>query len=45
MVAPNIATDNYTDIVVVTLSIVMDTVLADSGSHDPIFGISDGTAL
>ena len=43
LIAPNIliATDNL----VVTLTIAMDTVLADSSDHDPIFGISDGTSF
>jgi len=43
LIAPNIVTT--TDSVVVTLTIAMDTVLADSGDHDPIFGISDGTSF
>ena len=43
LIAPNILT--VTDSVVVTLTIAMDTVLADSGDHDPIFGISDGTSF
>ena len=41
LIAPNILTT--TDSVTVTLTIAMDTVLADSADHDPIFGISDGT--
>ena len=43
LIAPNILT--ATDSVVVTLTIAMDTVLADSGDHDPIFGVSDGTSF
>ena len=43
LIAPNILT--ATDSVVVTLTIAMDTVLADSADHDPIFGISDGTSF
>ena len=43
LIAPNILT--ATDSVVVTLTIAMDTALADSGDHDPIFGISDGTSF
>ena len=40
LMAPNIL--KSTDNVVVKLIIAMDTVLADSGDHDPVFGISDG---
>ena len=29
----------------VTLTIAMNTVLADSSDHDPVFGISDGTSF
>ena len=43
LIAPNILT--ATDSVVVTLTIAMDTVLADSADHDPTFGISDGTSF
>ena len=43
LIAPNILT--ATDNVVVTLTVAMDTVLADSGDHDPSFGISDGTSF
>jgi len=43
LIAPNILTT--TDSVTVTLTIAMDTVLADSTDHDPIFGISDGTTF
>ena len=43
LIAPNILT--ATDSVVVTLTIAMDTVLAESIDHDPIFGISDGTSF
>ena len=43
LIAPNILT--ATDSVVVTLTIVMDTALADSYDHDPVFGISDETSF
>ena len=43
LIAPNILTT--TDNAVVTLTIAMDTALADSGDHDPIFGISDGMSF
>ena len=43
LIAPNILT--ATDSVVVTLTIAMDTVLADNSDHDPIFGISDETSF
>ena len=43
LIAPDILTT--TDSVVVKLTIAMDTVLADSSDHDPIFGISDGTSF
>ena len=43
LIAPNIL--RATDSVAITLTIAMDTVLADSGDHDPIFGISDGTSF
>ena len=43
LIAPN--TLKTTDDVVVTLTIAMDTALADSNDHDPIFGISDGTSF
>ena len=43
LIAPNILT--ATDSVVVTLTAAMDTVLADSGDHDPVFGVSDGTSF
>ena len=43
LIAPNILT--ATDSVVVTLTIAMDTVLADSYDHDPMFGVSDGTSF
>ena len=43
LIAPNILT--ATDSVVVTLTIAMDTVLADSHDHDPVFGISDGISF
>ena len=40
LIAPNVLT--ATDNVEVTLTIAMDTILAN-GDHDPIFGLSDGT--
>ena len=43
LIAPNTLTT--IDDVVVTLTIAMDTVLADSNDHDPTFGISDGTSF
>ena len=43
LIAPNVLTT--TDSVVVTLTVAMDTVLADSSDHDPTFGISDGTSF
>ena len=43
LIAPNILT--ATDSIVVTLTIAMDTALANSADHDPIFGISDGTSF
>ena len=43
LIAPNILT--ATDSVVVTLTAAMDTVLADSGDHNPIFGVGDGTSF
>ena len=43
LIAPNILT--ATDSVVVTLTIAMDTVLADSSDHDLSFGISDRTSF
>ena len=43
LIAPNILT--VTDSVAVKLTIAMDTVLADSRDHDPIFGISDGISF
>ena len=42
LIAPNILT--ATDSVVVTLTIAMDTILAN-GDHDPIFGLSDGNSF
>ena len=42
LIAPNVLTD--TDSVAVTLTIAMDTALAN-GDHDPIFGLSDGTSF
>ena len=43
LIAPNVLT--ATDSVIVTLTVSMDTVLADSGDHDPIYGLSDGTSF
>ena len=43
LIAPNIL--STTDSVVVTLTVAMDTVLADSSDHDPTFGISDGPSF
>ena len=43
LIAPNILT--ATDSVAVKLTIAMDTVLAKSIDHDPVFGISDGTTF
>ena len=43
LIAPNILT--ATDSVAVKLTIAMDTVLAKSSDHDPVFGISDGTSF
>ena len=43
LIAPNILT--ATDSVAVTLTIAMDTVLAKSIDHDPVFGISDRTTF
>ena len=43
LIAPSILIP--TDSVAVTLTVAMDTVLADSNDHDPVFGISDGTSF
>ena len=43
LVAPNILTS--TDCISITLTIAMDTALADSKDHDPIFGIADGKSM
>ena len=43
LVAPNVLTS--TQSISVTLTIAMDTALADSGDHDPSFGISDGKSF
>ena len=43
LIAPNTLTT--TDDVVVTLTIAMDTALADSNDHDPTFGISNGISF
>ena len=34
-----------TDCISVTLTIAMDTALADGGDHDPSFGITDGKSF
>ena len=43
LITPNILT--ATDIVAVTLTVAMDTALADKSDHDPRIGISDGTSF
>ena len=43
LIAPNILT--VTSNVVVTMTVAMGTVLADSSDHDPVFGISDETSF
>ena len=43
LIAPNVLT--ATDSIAVTLTVAMDTTFADSGDHDPTFGISDGTSF
>ena len=43
LVAPNILTT--TDCVSVTITVAMNTTLADSRDHDPLFGISDGNSF
>ena len=43
LVAPNVLTS--TQCISVTLTIAMNTELADSGDHDPSFGISDGKSF
>ena len=43
LVPPKILTS--TDCISVTMTIAMDTVLADSRDHDPSFGISDGNSF
>ena len=43
LVEPDILTS--TDCISVTITIAMDTVLADGGDHDPTFGISDGNSF
>ena len=43
LIAPNTLT--ISDDVIITLTIAMDTTLADSSDHDPTFGISDGTSF
>ena len=43
LVAPHILT--ATDCLSVTVTIAMDTTLADSRDHDPTFGISDGKSF
>jgi len=42
LVPPGILTGDDCQCVTVKITAAMDTVLADSGDHDPIFGISDG---
>ena len=39
LVDPNVLT--YTDSVTVTIKFALDTTIAQSDNHDPIFGISD----
>ena len=43
LVVPNVLTS--TQCISVTLTIAMDTALADGGDHDPSFGISDGKSF
>ena len=43
LVAPNVLTS--TQCISVTLTIAMDTALADGGDHDPSFGISNGNSF
>ena len=43
LVEPDVLTG--TDCISVTLTIAMDTALADGGDHDPLFGISDGKSF
>ena len=43
LIPPNVLA--ATDSVVVTLTIAVDTALADSGDHDPTFGLSDGISF
>ena len=43
LVPPNILTSTHC--ISVTLTIAMDTELADGGDHDPSFGISDGRSF
>ena len=43
LVAPNVLT--YNDSVTITVTVAVDTILADNGDHDPIFGISDGVSF
>ena len=43
LVAPNVLTS--TDCISVTMTIAMDTALADGGDHDPLFGITDGKSF
>ena len=46
LITPNILTTTDSVYVVVTLTIAMDTALADSGvDHDSSFGISDGNSF
>ena len=43
LVAPNTLTSN--DGVTVTVTVAMNTTIADSTDHDPVFGISDGESF
>ena len=43
LVPPNILTSTHC--ISVTMTIAMDTGLADGGDHDPLFGISDGRSF
>ena len=43
LVAPNVLTSTHC--ISVAMTIAMDTALADSGDHDPSFGISDGKSF
>ena len=43
LIAPNILT--ATDSVAVKLTVAMETILADSNDHDPVFGICNGISF